>query len=385
MRIVSISLLLLLATAVSVMAEGGLVAVGSNPYGALLNAPLIVKNKQLQKAAGIGTVSPKALAANFTYNGFAIRAALDADPPTAPCFTRVHLAFITGGQVNADTVLQLTPLYTINERSVSTFGPQQISVALNGRDVPVTVAGSYTEEKGGRQLALSIATALQGSCTFGAKDHLVRLIGENTLQPGQIFPAMLSGISGKGSKGGDTLLVDVGDGTFTQSVRAFYGYPVNVNNAWYTVALNADGSGFTAAPFTGKLGTIGMNRDQWDAVFIGSKYLLHLCGSAGQFSVPADQYRIYLLPPSSSCNAEGLPALLNATDINGNGRQYAVAAGQNETIIPASNTSRVQVNAMGPNITFMLAGLNGLGSGDIPFTVYDACGNTLFSSTFEHG
>ncbi len=231
---------------------------------------------------------------------------------------------------------------------------------------------------------LSIATALQGTCTFGAASHTVRVIdGTHSLQPGHAFPSGTAAPS-KGFPGGDTLLVDVGDGTFNNTVRACYGNPVLVDGVWYQVALTPDGQGLAATPCPDATATITLNREHWHALLVGTKYLLDLTGGADQLNVPADQYRVFLLSDSAMPNATGSAAMLDAMSYTGNGKPYRLTAGSNIALTPVQATvAGVQVDAAGSNIAFSLAGA--IAADSVPFAVYDACGNCVYSNSFEHG
>ena len=309
MRITMISLLLFLLTTSVVIAGETLQAVGCDPYQALLNTPLVASGKGLVKAPpSAGTHSPQALLAKFSGKGFTFRAALDADSAAAQRFTCLRLAFSEAAPFAADTTVELTPLYATNTQFAAQFGPQTFNVPLNGRTLPVTVAGSYTQDNSGGRLTLALATALQGACAFAEQTHAVRLVsGDNSLQPGSPFPPTVADIAAKGFHGGDTVVVDTGDGTFSNSIRAFYGHPLQVDGHWYTLALTPDASAFIATPFTGATGSITMNQGRWEAILLGKTHLLHLTGDAGTFTIPADQYRVYLLPDTRTCNAQGFP------------------------------------------------------------------------------
>lgn len=372
----------MLCLALAAQAEG-VQAVAGNPADALLNAPLVVSDKQFVKApAGAGTVAALARVATLTVNGLTLRVALDADTAAAKRFSSVRFDFTGAGTFDAAQVAKLRSLAGVVDGAL-VFGPQTCTVALNGRTTPVTISGSYRQ----KQLTLYLSTALQGECAFGTKTHAVRLVdGDNNLQPGTVFLLCSAPIDPQHFTAGDTLVVDVGDGSFNKTVRAFYGQPVLVEGNWYTVALAADQSAFTATPFAGATAAIEANRERWSGIFIGKKYLLQLTGMQGWLNVPVDDYRVYLFPDSSVANAKGLPGLLNAQRIQGNGRLITVKSKAMTTLIPKSFvTERVEMAVNGSTVDFALQIDGSTGPDEVPFEVVDANGNIVFHDSFEHG
>ena len=303
-------------------------------------------------------------------------------PRTRAQFNCLRLSFSDTGPFPADAIVALQPLYATAKQYTGIFGPRTFLASLFGCSVPVTVAGSYTRSP--RRLTLFITTALQGTCIFGTTLHAVRLIdGDNNLHPGDAFPPG-GAITARGFPGGDTLLVDVGDGTFTTTVCACYGSPIPVDGAWYQVSLTPDGSALVAVPCREATAFLTINRKHWHALLAGTKYLLDLSGGPEPFAVPADRYRVLLLPESAAPHSQDLATALAAAGITGNGKLCRLSSGTSLTLTPSRvPTASVQVTADDAEIMFTLAGVRG--ADDVSFAVFDACGNRVYSNSFEHG
>jgi len=135
-------------------------------------------------AKGAGTVHPRAVVVSF-YDS-PLKMAVDSRDPKDARRNLLRLDF--SGQAKFDDECVVTP-----EARDAGPGNEDFSLRwtpttakVDGRRVPILVAGRYWEENGKlRQTYISIATAAEGTCQFGTKAHRVRLVSaDGNLHPG---------------------------------------------------------------------------------------------------------------------------------------------------------------------------------------------------------
>ncbi|MBC8372065.1 MAG: hypothetical protein H8E53_00610, partial [Planctomycetes bacterium] len=173
------------------------------------------------------------------------------------------------------------------------FGPEVIQAALPRGTVPIMVRGEYsrTVHKVGpakppaifRALYVYIGMAVEGKGRFGKRILPVRVIdGNANWTLGDPWRP-----SGQDIRRGDTLAIDLGDGSFTKDVRkGCYGSPIEVDGAWYSVSLGETGKELTVAPLDVDLGKILVKHPEWSCMLIGKRNVFHLSGGVEPLVVP---------------------------------------------------------------------------------------------------
>ena len=140
---------------------------------------------------------------------------------------------------------------------------------------------------------MTVQAAADGACDFGNKSHKVRLIdGTSNMSFADPVKVVKAGAGMPVHLVGDTVLIDTDDGTFTKSVKIYYGQPANIDGKWYQVSVSADGAKVTAAAADVTTGTVKIDHPSWTATFVGSKYHQTVSGDANPVTLPADTYTI---------------------------------------------------------------------------------------------
>ena len=394
--------LLFLIAALTVFAGKGLtpVAVQSGFVG--WSEPLRAMDKQLTPApADCGTVSPKALVAEFPIYQGKIRVAIDSDKADAAGFNRIRFDFTGTGKFTEENSVAMQ-ISNAGASSYGQFGPANFTVQVAGRRIPVQARGSTCFAKNGNMLTLFFSNALQGGATFGRQVHAVRIVDANSnLHPGDKFPHFrLKDLLKNTVHPGDALVVDIGDGSFRKTVTQFFGQPIAVNGKWYTVGLSADTSALVVKPFAGKLGTMKLPGAKWQAWLLGSTYFLQLTGDRQPMTVPADSYQ-FLTYQETVPNAKGPGNATLYSGFSGNGKEPRIFAMQADKLTaPAIGSpiiARVQVTQRGRECTFSLsmtdrggamAGVDvpgSTGANQYSFAIYNARGHKIHTGVFQPG
>lgn len=246
-------------------------------------------------------------------------------------------------------------------------------------------------------------TTVSGQCAFGAKTYRIRIIdGNGNAFAGDPFTVQAGLGQAMAITSGDTLIVETGNASGPKTVRAFYGQPVRVNGAWYTVAKN--GNGFIAHSLKCAMGSVTIPHDRWSAVFAGAKNLLYVTGGAKPISLPADHYTVMDYQEYTQPDASGRSAsftLYNAPSsgyFRAQGKSAVISAGKNAKLNLGSplsikvNVQQVQQNMM---FSFTLTDITGqrvnvaMPGNRVPpppqASVTDANGKVVHSFAFEYG
>jgi len=266
--------------------------------------------------AGCGTVHPKASVVTYIMpSGLTVRMAIDSDDPEAKRADVIRFDFHETGQFN---LLDSLPLSEVEEDEFSmggqffhaTFGSATLEVEHDGETVPYFVSGDYFKWGGaGRYLELTLGTGLEGSCRIGDREYRVRVIdGNSNMNLGdpcrmvEVMPDVDESDDKTvcspadiltQTQAGDTLIVDTGDGTFTQSVqKSFYDQPVFLGGEWYTVLLNDDKSRFVVEKLNAPTGHVHIPHKNWSAMLVGEKHLVSVGMTDQPIPIPSDRYTI---------------------------------------------------------------------------------------------
>ncbi len=265
--------------------------------GPALLRPLVTYNFRTV-AADSGTVSDKARMAVFVIDGRFINVAIDsstADAETPDC---IRIDFAGKGDFKNAVVLSIeTKQY--QDYTESIFGPKMVEVKIGEDTIPVTISGSYLKSGTRRMMELSLVTAMQGECAFGDKTYPVRLYdgNANLLFGDRLAPVKQANAPGGiWIKRGDVLVVDTGNGKFTEGaslISAGYGQPICLGDKMYKVELSEEKLKLAVTASDAKPGKITVAHADWSAVLVGDEYVLYLSGGDKPIAVPPDNYRLF--------------------------------------------------------------------------------------------
>jgi hypothetical protein len=369
-----------------------------------------------------GTVNPKAVVGKVMtsnhYSGQAsglyVSVAIDSKDADSKAADAVRFDFTGQGKFDNATMVPLTAtdeLVGPKKNPVMQVGPGTIAVKRDGKQYLVSVKGKYMAFDPGdgrcvRQLVLQMAAAAEGQCDFGNKSHKVRMV-DTTGNMSFTDPAALAVLDADWTVAyikviGDTVLIDTGDGSFTSTVKAFYGQPAMVDGKWYVVSASDDQTKVTANAVDVPSGTIKIDHPFWTATFVGTKYYQTVTGDANVLTLPADTYTIvnYVQRPDAKSKAgftvpnyqQSSPAAIHAKTI-------AVAAGKNvDVTIGSPLQPTLAVNVATGAVNFNLKCTDASGSpvtsltdekGAMPaapsFTIVDSNGKQVYQATLAYG
>jgi len=358
----------------AVAAPAGEVApVACDPSAALDYQPRTsVYGMASKPAEGSGAVDAKAVVLMIHSPAGQIAVAVDSAKPDAKAADTLRFDFTGKGQfAGAPTV----PIKPPPGRGYQTaFGPQTVQAALPGGTIPVTVHGQYIKSDDFRYMTLHIGTAVQGKGRFGKRVLPVRIIdGNGNLKAGDTWRT-----SGRSTRRGDTLAIDLGDGSFTKDVRkACYGSPIEVDGAWYSVGMAADGKTLTVNPIDVKLGKIHIKQPKWSCMLVGQKHLLYLAGGDEPVAVPVDTYLVTRYQQWSTATASGQRAHLKCTDFTTRGAERAMVA------VEAGKTAAVEIGS--PLTASIHARSRSNGKVSLSLSLTDAAQRSVSSLTLPNG
>jgi len=392
---------------------GEVTPVACNAATALSRRALYSRGDTSSKPAeGSGTVHAKAIVMTFSTPGGKISVAVDSAKPDAAGPDTLRFDFTGKDRFTGAATVTLKPRQGQVPQGyyVATFGPETIRAALPGGTVPIMVEGQYYKiiqnaGPGGsgqpyRQMSLYIGMAVEGKGTFGKRVLPVRIIdGDGNLKAGDAWRTV-----GRSARPGDTLAIDFGDGSFTKDVRkACYGSPIEVDGAWYSVALGDKGKTLTVAPVDVELGKIHIKQPKWSCMLVGKTHIVRLSGGAEPVTVPVDSYMVTQYEQWGRVNAKGRRPHLTCTDFTTRGADkalVAVKAGKTaEVDIGSPLTASINATPRSNGVVSLALSLvdssgrtvNNLSlpGGRRPtapkVTVRDAAGKTVYSSSLEYG
>jgi len=393
----------LLATALAAWA-GELTPVACEADLALGIQPVYVQGTGFKPGqADSGLVSSLARVGTISGTGWSFQLAIDSSTADAKAPDVVRLDFTGKGKFAGAPTAALKPMPSSEGLFRATFGPVEVKAAVNGAQVPMMVSGQYINLNSGqyRQLQLTLGTAMQGKCRFGDRELAVRIVdGDNNLQPGNAWQKRAFG-KNVAVVTGDTVAVDLGDGTFAKDVRkACYGSPVEVGGKWYEVAVSPDGKQVSARPVEMEAGNIHIDHPKWSCMIIGEKFILPLEGGPEPVAVPAGAYVMrsyeeFSAPDDKGRRARlaiGIPPAGKSSEVTveaGKTAQIAIGSPLNATVKAVKQAQQVMLSlvltdAAGRQITG-LATYDGSMPPKPQITVKDAAGAQVYQNTLEYG
>jgi len=335
-------------------------------------------------AEGSGAVHAKAVVMTFNTSGGKIIVAVDSAKADAAGPDTLRFDFTGKGQFAGAPTVALKPMKGQGPTGYfhATFGPATIQAALPGGTVPVMVRGHYYKmmQNNGltqtpyRQMTLNVGMAVEGKGKFGKRVLPVRIIdGNGNMKAGDAWRVV-----SRSARTGDTLAIDTGDGSFTKSVsKSCFGSPIEVDGAWYSVALGDKGKTLTVAPVDVELGKIHIKQPKWSCMLIGDTHLLRLTGGTEPVSVPVDSYMVTQYQQWGQADAQGRRPSLSCTDFTTRGADKALVT------IQAGKTAEVQVGS--PLTASVIATPRSDGVVSLALSLADASGRTVSNLTLPTG
>ena len=298
-------------------------------------------------AKGRGTVHPKAIMLSVRSCGVQLKIAVDWVKPDAKAPDTLRLDFTGKGKFGGAPAVGLKSATPSPAKDTlrTTFGPQTVQAALLGGTIPVVVRGRYLTGKFRgrfyRNLMLKIGTGIEGKGRFGKRVLPVRIIdGNENLKLGDAWRIERQGAV---AVKGDTLAIDLGDGSFTKDViKGCYGSPIKVNGAWYSVSLAANGKTLTVEPADVKMGKLHIKHLKWACRLVGEKHTLHVSGGSEPVAVPAGKYMVTKYTEWGPAGPDGKRALLTY------GNEFSsrtVALGTATVTVEAGKTAGLNVGS----------------------------------------
>jgi hypothetical protein len=397
------TVLCLLATALGAGA-GELTPVACDADLALGLQPLFVDGAGFKPGqADCGLVSSQARVVVVSRPGLELQVAIDSSTAEAKAPDVIRFDFSGKGKFAGAASTALKPLTSPASAMYyhATFGPVEVKAAVKDKQVPMMVSGQYIKSEAYRQVQLTLGTALQGKCSFGDRDLAVRIIdGDGNFQLGNAWQRRAFG-KNVAVVTGDTVAVDLGDGTFAKDVRkACYGSPVEVGGKWYEVAISQDGKQVTAKQVEIEAGKIHIDHPKWSCMLIGEKIVLPLEGGPEAIAVPAGAYVMRSYEEFSAPNDKGERARL-AVGISPGAKSSEVTVEAGKTVelaIGSPLQATVKANKQAQQIILSLvltdAGgrpITGLATcdGTRPppprIAIKDATGKQVYQNTLEYG
>lgn len=396
-----ITVLCILALAAAGWA-GELSPVACEPGAALSSRPVYISGNGFKPGAkGAGLVSEQARVGTVSGKGWVFQLAVDSSTAGAKAPDVIRLDFSGKGQFAGAASAALKTINSTGNLYQGTFGPVEVKAAVGGATVPVCVEGQYVKSGANRYMTLKFGAAMQGKCGFGGRELPVRIIdGDNNLAPGNAWQKRAFG-KNVAIVPGDTVAVDVGDGTFAKDVRrACYGSPVEVGGKWYDVTVSADGKRIAAKPVAVVAGKIHINHPKWSCMLIGEKFVMPLEGGPEPVAVPAGEYVMRTYEEFSATNEKGQRASL-AVGLSPSAKtsQVKVESGKTaEVAIGSPLQGTVKVTRRGDQYMLGLAltdvagraiaNLQTYGGGRPPkpqVAVKDAAGAKTYETSLEYG
>ena len=352
-----------------------------------------------------GAVNPHAVVAVIRGAPLELAIALDSEKPGAKAPNLLRFDFTGTRQFAGTPTVPLKPGPRSEGGFRASFGPATIQVEHGRRTVPVSVQGSYSKRRSYRWLTLTLSTALEGRLAFGSKTYAVRVVdGNGNLALGDKAALMRSGTRIFGIQPGDTLAIDTGGGwADPKVVKAYYGEPVQVDGAWFDVALSPDRKAIHAKPSAAKFARLKIAHKKWSVKLAGAKHIVMLEGSNEPVTLPADTYTVVEFVETAASDA-GIESRLASGQMDlyrGKAKTFEAPAGKTTELAVGSpltasiaTTVRKQAVLMDFKLTDA-AGLSaqvvvaqpdkGLRQPKPGVEVLDALGESVHTGKFEYG
>ena len=163
------------------------------------------------------------------------------------------------------------------------FGPAEINVQRNGREYVVCLVGEVLRIDKQYLVGVALLPMLEGSCSFGAKAHRVRLLDVAS------FNRNWSGRL-KHRPNSTLMLIDADDRGFASPLPANIGQQVMVDGEWYEVSA-VDGK-VQARAVEVKAALLSMPGIRWDAELVRDGNSFFVAGGKKAVAVPAGKYEL---------------------------------------------------------------------------------------------
>jgi len=239
-----------------------------------------------------GTVNPRALVATIRREPLTLAVAIDSNEPGSAHYDVLRLDASGRGDFRDAAVVPRTGL--VNEGN-NTFSYQyeNSSTEIKWADhvIPVSVTAVFTDAPSRPSLSIRLGGYGQALCRFGQKDYPVRIFdGNSNLRLGDKTGLAVAAGGQEGM--GDSLFVDIGDGSFNHTAAAFAGHPVLVDGVWYDVEVSADGTKLVAKPLAGATASVRVGHPAWEGWFMGANSVFILHGGLEPVLIPPGRYRL---------------------------------------------------------------------------------------------
>ena len=290
----------------------------------------------LSSRAMVGTAKGKG-----RKNPLSVRLAVDYSSAKAKEPDLLYLDFSGEGRFEKKSAVPMRPARDLLAPKQiafqATIDPTVTSVQRGGTAVPVRIRGTFVRIARGRKCMaiLTFSTAMEGSCTFGDKRYLVRLVdmtGDFAFDHRGTYDR--KDRRGEGLAFGDMVLVDTGDGSFRGSVvKAYYGQPVFVGGSWYQVTISSDGTKVSARPVRRKTGYVSIDSNRWQLMLADGKRAFCIGGGKEPVAMPVGGYsllcyRQWSAPDKQAQRATLLAGLQEVLTGKVKGRSVTVAPGE---------------------------------------------------------
>ena len=254
-----------------------------------------------KRQPGSGIVHPKAVIAKLPGTGMPVYVAIDSNDPDIETLDLLRLDFSGTGKFAGKLTASMRLPGPVKRGRRASIGPWVLAVTRDGKNIPITVKGSYiTHSDTDHQLRLQLGTALESTCTFGSKRRRVCLVDGSTNLTCTDRAARAAKPGGLNSH--DTVVVYDDDNS---PIKGYYGHPILVDGTWYDVALSADGAKITVRATDVEMATLKIAQQKWTARLFGEKYILNFSGSDKPIVIPADRYTIGQFRQLSAPNEKG--------------------------------------------------------------------------------
>jgi hypothetical protein len=247
--------------------------------------------------AGSGLTSSHAQVAELKVGKYTFRVAVDGDKADQVRPTILRLDFTGRGKFDKAAKVEMVGQERNGQYAAGiSVGP--ITASLAGRDMLVTLSGSYVDSGGHAMLALQVTRAVQGQCAFGQKVMNLRIFDgtQNLSVADPVKAAKLTmGKRTMYTVSGDTVVIDTGDGRFSDPSKlrkAVLGQPINVDGKWYELKVSTDESKVSAQAVKLETGKLHVNQDRWQAMVVSGGSAMLVEGGAAAVDVPVGKYAL---------------------------------------------------------------------------------------------
>jgi hypothetical protein len=280
--------------------------------------------------------------------------------------------------------------------TMGTIGPAVILVKRDGRSIPIAVQGSYWKQSRSRGLSLRLASALEGTCKFGAKTYPVRVFDGNANQG--FSDALKPPYRSQSIIPFDRVVVDTAGDKFSSGAAVSYvGQPILVDGKWYKVDISDMKIKAAAMNIAG--GSVKVNAPRWNCTLVGKKYYLSLNGGKEAISVPPDEYATSNYTVFTGSDPGKRSATIRGYGSLRGGKAFTVGSGQSvDLLIGAPIEAKVSASKRGAKVNMNLMMTDALGGRISSITtsegkrppapsieVVDKAGKIVYTAKLEYG